>query len=53
MNEYSNALLAFADQVRIYHWMTTSYAQHAALGGLYDGIVGFTDDFIETYIGKY
>lgn len=53
MNEYSNALLAFADQVRIYHWMTTSYAQHMALGGLYDGISDLTDSFVETYMGKY
>ena len=53
MNEYSNVLLAFADQVRVYHWMTTSYSQHEALGGLYDGISGLIDSFIETYMGKY
>lgn len=53
MNEYANTLLAFMSQVRLYHWMTTSYPVHQALGELYEGISNFTDLFIETYIGKY
>lgn len=45
-------LIKFQDQIRIYHWQTTSYAQHKALGDLYDGISGLTDDFVESISGR-
>ena len=37
----------------IKHLQTQSFAQHMALGGLYEGIVGHRDSYIESYQGKY
>ena len=46
-------LTHFVDQLHLLHWQTTSYAEHQALGGLYDGIHDLTDNFMEVYMGKY
>ena len=46
-------LLHSRTQVHIYHLQTKSYAEHVALGGYYDGIVGLVDGIIESYQGKY
>lgn len=35
------------------HLQTTSYAQHKALNGFYDGILDLTDSFVETWQGQY
>jgi len=35
------------------HWETNSFAQHMALGELYDEIVDQVDDIVECYQGKY
>lgn len=35
------------------HLKTGSYAQHVALGGFYECIVGFADSFAEAAQGKY
>lgn len=35
------------------HLKTKSFAGHEALGGFYEGILGLTDDFVETYQGQY
>lgn len=40
------------NQVRVFHWMTTSYAQHKALGELYDALSESIDSFVETYMGN-
>lgn len=53
MLEYSNTLLQFVAQFHVFHWMTTSYSQHMALGGLYDGIHDLADSFMEVYMGRY
>ena len=41
------------EQVRHTHHITTSYAEHKALGKFYEEWADLTDDFIETYQGKY
>lgn len=41
------------EQVHHQHHITTSYAQHKALGEFYEKWDELTDDFIETYQGKY
>lgn len=46
-------LLHSRTQVHIYHLQTKSYAEHIALGGYYDSIVGLIDGIIESYQGKY
>jgi len=46
-------LLQLLDQLRIYHWQTTSFAQHKAFGEKYDSISGLVDSLVETYAGKH
>lgn len=53
MNKYANTILGFVMQIHVYHWQTMKYADHEALGGLYDGIHDLADTFMETYMGKY
>ena len=48
-------LTYFHEQLHLLHWQTTSYAEHQALGSLYDYVQDFKDDVIEKlmgYIGK-
>lgn len=53
MQSLSSTLLGFVMQIHVFHWLTTSFSQHKALGELYDGIHDLTDDFMEVYMGKY
>lgn len=53
MQNLASTLLGFVVQIHVFHWLTTSFAQHKALGDLYDGIHDFTDNFMEVYMGKY
>jgi hypothetical protein len=38
-------------QLHLLHWQTTSYAQHQALGGLYDYVHDFKDGLVEKIMG--
>ena len=38
--------------VHIAHWATKSYAQHMALGDLYDALIDDIDAIVEAYQGK-
>jgi hypothetical protein len=40
-------------QAHVYHLQTKSFAEHMALNGYYDEIVGLADGLIESYQGKY
>ena len=46
-------LLHSRTQIHIYHLQTNSFAEHMALGGYYDGVVGLIDGLVESYQGKY
>ena len=51
----ASKLTYFQEQVHLLHWQTNSYAEHKALGSLYEYIQEFKDDLIEKlmgYIGK-
>lgn len=39
--------------VKLYHWMTKSYARHKASDEFLDVFMDLTDKFVEVYIGKY
>lgn len=52
MNLVTN-LLTYKNQLQILHWQTVGYAEHVAIGGLYDALDGLIDAFIETFMGKY
>ena len=45
-------LFASRDYAHKAHLNTTSYAQHKALNGFYDGIIELADDFAETWMGR-
>ncbi len=44
-------LTYFHEQLHLLHWTTTSYAEHQALGGLYDYVHDFKDGVIEKLMG--
>jgi hypothetical protein len=44
-------LTYFHEQLHLLHWQTTSYAQHQALGGLYDYVHDFKDGLVEKIMG--
>jgi DNA-binding ferritin-like protein len=44
-------LTYFHEQLHLTHWQTTSYAEHQALGKLYEYVQDFKDDVIEKLMG--
>jgi hypothetical protein len=46
-------LIELRDKAHIFHWNTTSYSQHKAMGKFYEGLTDLIDSFVETYQGKY
>ena len=44
-------LTYFHEQLHLLHWQTKSYAEHQALGGLYDYVHDFKDGVIEKLLG--
>lgn len=44
-------LTYFHEQLHLTHWQTKSYAEHQALGGLYDYVHDFKDGVIEKLMG--
>ena len=40
-------------QTHIFHLQTKSYAEHIALNGYYDGVLGLFDGLVESYQGKH
>lgn len=44
-------LTYFHEQLHLLHWQTKSYAEHQALGGLYDYVQDFKDGVIEKLMG--
>jgi hypothetical protein len=44
-------LTYFHEQLHLLHWQTQSYAEHQALGGLYDYVHDFKDGLIEKIMG--
>lgn len=44
-------LTYFHEQLHLLHWTTQSYAEHQALGGLYDYVHDFKDGVVEKLMG--
>jgi hypothetical protein len=44
-------LTYFQEQLHLLHWTTTSYAEHKALGKLYEYVHDFKDGVIEKLMG--
>jgi DNA-binding ferritin-like protein len=47
----ASKLTYFHEQLHLIHWQTSSYAEHQALGSLYDEVQDFKDDVIEKLMG--
>jgi DNA-binding ferritin-like protein len=45
--------LSFLNQLKVFHWQTSSYSQHKALGKAYTNLDNLFDTFVEAYYGKY
>jgi hypothetical protein len=48
-----NFVMNFKSNLKVYHWITTSYARHKAADDCLEQLEGLTDRFMEVYIGKY
>ena len=44
-------LLSMLSQIRILHWQAKSFAEHKALGKLYEALDPLVDRFVESYSG--
>jgi hypothetical protein len=44
--------LQMLNTVKLYHWKTSSYAQHKATDELYSNLNGSIDSFVEIMLGK-
>ena len=51
METIAGKLTDFHEQLHLLHWQTKSYAEHQALGGLYDYVHDFKDGVIEKLMG--
>lgn len=45
--------LSILNQIKVFHWQTKSYAEHKALGKLYESLDESVDDFVEVFSGRY
>ena len=45
--------LKIQNQIRIFHWQTTSYSQHKAFDKAYKNFNDLIDEFVEVFMGKY
>jgi hypothetical protein len=46
-------MLEASAQAKVFHWQTSSFAEHEALGEFYEGFNDLMDRFIESYQGCY
>lgn len=53
ISEVVTRLMYLQTQIRIFHWQTTSFAQHEAFGKFYDSLSDLTDEFVEAFQGRY
>jgi hypothetical protein len=44
-------LLGLQNQIRIFHWQTSSFSEHKALGKAYKALDELIDTLIESYMG--
>jgi hypothetical protein len=51
LENIAGKLTYFQEQLHLLHWQTSSYAQHQALGGLYDYVHDFKDGLMEKLMG--
>jgi predicted RecB family nuclease len=52
MESFALNLLHSASCAHVYHWQTTSYSAHKALGKFYGTMPDLVDGLVETYMGR-
>ena len=52
MESFALNLLHSASCAHVYHWQTTSYSAHKALGKFYEAMPDLVDGLVETYMGR-
>lgn len=52
MESFALNLLHSATCAHIYHWQTTSYSAHKALGKFYEEMPDLVDNLVESYMGR-
>lgn len=50
---FIGTLMQSRNQAHIFHLQSTSYAQHVALQGYYEGIIPLIDGLVESYQGRH
>lgn len=45
--------LVFDVNLKLYHWMTESFARHTAADKLHEKVLSLGDRFVEVFIGRY
>ena len=56
LNNFMNIigpLIQLQQQLRVFHWQTTSFSRHKAFGKTYEALDGQIDEFVETYMGRF
>jgi hypothetical protein len=53
MSDFVVFFFELSNNTKLYHWMTTSFARHKASDTLFESIIELSDEFMETYMGKY
>jgi DNA-binding ferritin-like protein len=53
MSPVITPLITLQQQLRIFHWQTTEFSLHKALGKTYEVLDKLIDEFVEVFIGKY
>jgi DNA-binding ferritin-like protein len=51
LESIASKLTMFHEQLHLVHWQTTSYAEHKALGKLYEYVQDFKDGLMEKLMG--
>lgn len=52
-NEVACKVLKNASQVKLFHWQTSSYAEHKALDKFFSNFLDLSDSLMESLMGKY
>lgn len=53
MSSYVLFFFELSNNIKLYHWTTTSFARHKASDELFESVISLTDQFLEVYIGKF
>lgn len=53
MSDFVLFFFDLTNNIKLYHWTTTSFARHKGADNLFEEITDLGDKFMETYMGKY